>query len=93
MAESRSCLVDASYHDHLCSFGSYAVGNFSVVGSVTLRWRTGNESGTYLITSSTVINSGPAVFDQLNTGVHVEWWFSSANSQNPSYFVLREPLR
>ncbi len=68
-------------------------GLFSVVGSVTLRWRLGVQSGNYVVTSSTVINSGPAVFETLNYGKYSEWTFSAANSQTPTYMIAAEPLR
>ena len=68
-------------------------GLFSVVGSVTLRWRMGVQSGSYVVTSSTVINSGPAVFETLNYGRFSEWTFLAANSQTPTYIVQAEPLR
>ena len=58
-------------------------GLFSVVGSITLRWRLGIQSGTYVVTSSTIINSGSAVFETTNFGKYSEWTFLAANSQNP----------
>ena len=41
-------------------------GLFSVVGSTTFRWRMGVASANFQVSSSGVINSGSAVFDQLN---------------------------
>jgi hypothetical protein len=65
----------------------------SVVGSVTVRWRMGVQSGNFQVSSSVVINSGAAVFDQLNYGKFTEFGFVAANSQTPTYLVVAEPLR
>ena len=72
---------------------SQFTGMLSVTGSVTLRWRLGIQSGTYLVTSSMIVNSGPAIFSTANFGKYSEWGFSAANSQTPSYIVQAEPLR
>lgn len=74
-------------------YSRYA-GLFSVVGSVTFRYRMGINSGTYQVTSSFVVNSGPATFDVLNYGRQTEFMFSLANSQSMNaVLVYGEPIR
>ena len=66
---------------------------FSVVGSVTLQFRSGVQSGNCQSTSATTINSGSSVLDMLNYGLYLNLTVSAANSQTPTYLVMGEPLR
>ena len=69
-------------------------GLFSVTGSVTFRYAMGINSGVFQVTSSFVVNSGPAVFDVLNFGRYCDFSFSAANSQSmPAILIYAEPLR
>lgn len=70
-------------------------GIFSLVGSATFQYRLGISSGTWLVSSSFVVNSGGSVFDVLNVGGNVaDFAFTAANSQaNVAVNVLGEPLR
>jgi hypothetical protein len=43
-------------------------GLFSIVGSATLQWKMGVQSGNFQVTSVVAINSGPYIFDQINYG-------------------------
>jgi hypothetical protein len=68
-------------------------GRFGSVGSATLQWGVGVDSGTYQVTSSLPVNSGPTIFDQLNYGRFTEFSFSKAFSAQATYVVLGEGLR
>ena len=83
------------------SFGVFNTGFFSrfggfgsIVGSATLRYRTGINSGTWLISSSFPVNSGVFNFDVLNHGVLTEFGFSQATSQAiNAILIYGEPIR
>jgi hypothetical protein len=74
---------------------SRLTGLFSVVGSLTFQYRLGINSGSWLVSSTFVVNSGGSVFDVLNIGGNVaDFGFTAANSQaNIAVNLLGEPLR
>ena len=66
---------------------------FSVVGSMTLQFRSGVHSGNYLVNSSVTINSGSTILDMLNFGLYLNVNVTAANSQTPTFLLLGEPVR
>lgn len=70
-------------------------GIVSIIGSVTVQYRLGVNSGTYQVSSTFVANSGGSVFDVLNIGGNVvDWTFTAANSQaNVVINIVGEPIR
>lgn len=76
-----------------CGGFSRFTGIFSTVGSMTLRYQMGVNSGNYQVSSSIVVNSGGAVFDVINYGLYVNFTITAANSQTPTFFLLGEPIR
>jgi hypothetical protein len=68
-------------------------GLFTVTGSVNFQWRMGVSSGSWSATSSTVINSGGFILDNLIFGNYAEFSFTAANSQTPTYMVAGEAIR
>ena len=63
-------------------------GFVSVVGSATLRVRTGASSGVYNVTSTSVANSGAVNFDSLIFGPVVEVALTPAASQSAVAVVM-----
>ena len=86
--------VDSGFDLGTFQVGGYSrlTGIFSTISSLTLQWRLGVHSGDYRITSSTVINSGNTIFDQLNYGLYANFMVTAATSQAPRYVVMGEPL-
>ncbi len=63
-------------------------------GDLTFRWRQGVESGTWLVTSTTVVGTVGVVFDQLNYGKFTDFSFTVINSTSTfNLLILGEPLR
>jgi hypothetical protein len=83
------------------SFGVFDVtqysrftGLISCIGSVTVRYQLGINSGAYQVTSSFVANSGGSSFDVLNPGGRfADISISAANSQVLAFGFIGEPLR
>jgi hypothetical protein len=83
------------------SFGEFQVGQFSrlagmfsIVGSATFRYAMGAVSGTSIVTSSFVVNSGASVFDLVQYGHWAALSFSQAASQTgATVFVFGEAVR
>jgi hypothetical protein len=66
----------------------------SLIGSATIRYQMGATSGTYLVSSSFVVNSGPNTIDYLNYGHAVDWAITAINSQVVSgILIYGEPVR
>lgn len=72
---------------------SRLIGGFSVVGSFTFRFQMGAASGSYYVSSTTVINSGGAVFDQLQYGAFLNLGFTNVVSSTPTVYLAGEPVR
>ena len=81
-------------------FGQFDVGLFSRLtgqvftdsGGLTLRWRYGVGSGSFQVTSTTVISLG--VFDEINYGRFVDFSFTPINSTSTyAIQIFGEPLR
>lgn len=81
-------------------FGAFKVGRFSrfagllsAVGSFTLRYRMGVDSGTYQVSSTVTVNSGGSTFDVVNYGHHADFSITIANSQVYTVVIHGEPIR
>lgn len=72
---------------------SRLVGGFSVVGSFTFRFQMGGSSGSYFVSSTTVVNSGGAVFDQVQYGAFLNLGFTAVVSSAPFVYLSGEPIR
>ena len=68
-------------------------GMFSVVGSFSFRYQMGVASGTYLVSSTTVINSGALVFDQIQYGAFINLGFTAVVSSVPTVYLFGESIR
>ena len=69
------------------------VGLFSVVGSFTFRFQQGASSGSYAVSSSSTVNSGGSVFDQVQYGPFLNLGFTAVVSSAPTVYLAGEPLR
>ena len=69
------------------------VGGFSVVGSFTFRHQMGPSSGTYFVSSTTVVNSGGSVFDAIQYGAFLNLGFTAVVSSQPIVYLAGEPVR
>lgn len=67
---------------------SRLTGMFSIVGSATLRIRTGPTSGTYAVSSTSAVNSGGSTFDYLLFGPVAEVALTPASSQTATVVVI-----
>lgn len=72
---------------------SRLVGMFNGFGSLTARYQMGPASGTYLVSSTFVVNSGGSAFDVLNFGTFVNLGFTAVVSSTPQVFIYGEPVR
>jgi hypothetical protein len=77
------------------AFGVFNTGHFArlaglvqVVGSATVRYQMGANSGTYQVSSSFVVASGGASFDVLNYGHYTELSLSQAASQTGAVVLI-----
>lgn len=69
-------------------------GLFNIVGSITLQYQMGVNSGTYQVSSTFTVNSGGSNFDVLNFGHYAQFTISVANSQDGVVaFVYGDPSR
>ena len=68
-------------------------GMFSSVGSMTFRYRMGTASGTYIVSSTFVVNSGNSGFDVVNYGLFTDFDFTAVVSAEPRILVTGEPIR
>jgi hypothetical protein len=68
-------------------------GLFSVIGSITVAYAMGVNSGSYQVSSSFTVNSGAACFDVLNYGRYCDFAITGANSQVLAALIFAEPLR
>jgi hypothetical protein len=76
--------------------GHYArlAGLISVIGSATVRYQMGVNSGAYQVSSSFVVGSGGGSFDMLNFGHVAELSLSQASSQAGAVVLIYgEPIR
>jgi len=71
---------------------SRLTGFVSIVGSATLRIKTGTTSGTYAVTSTSAINSGAATFDSLLFGPVVEVALTPASSQTATVALMGDTV-
>ncbi len=63
-------------------------------GGLTLRWRFGPDSGSFLVASSTVVGTDGLVFDELNYGRFVDFSFTVIDSTSTyTIQIFGEPLR
>lgn len=69
------------------------VGVFSVVGSFTFRFQQGASSGSYAVSSSSTVNSGGSIFDQIQYGAFLNLGFTAVVSSAPTVFLAGEPVR
>lgn len=69
------------------------VGIFSVVGSFTFRFQQGASSGSYAVSSSSTVNSGGSVFDQVQYGPFLNLGFTAVVSSAPTVYLAGEPVR
>lgn len=67
---------------------SRLTGFFSIVGSATLRIRTGAQSGTYAVSSTSTVNSGGSNFDHLLFAPFAEVALTPAASQSGAVAVI-----
>lgn len=103
IGHAKNVLVDSVFtaaSGSTIDFGTFPAGRysrlcgmFSVVGSFTFRHQMGSASGTYIVTSTTVVNSGPSVFDQVNYGKYLNLGFTQIVSSQPRVFIFGEPTR
>jgi hypothetical protein len=68
-------------------------GIFSSVGSLTFRMQFGPSSGTYFVSSTSVINSGGNILDVVNYGAFVNFGFTAAVSCAAGVYIYGEPIR
>ena|SRR3990167_10436041 len=68
-------------------------GAFSVVGSFTFRYQMGASSGSYAVSSSSTVNSGGSVFDQIQYGAFLNLGFTAVVSSAPTVYLFGEPVR
>ena len=102
-AQARQTLVNSAFtaaSGGTVDFGTFRsdkfsrlVGLFSVVGSFTLRYQMGVDSGTYQVSSSTTVNSGGSVLDVLQYGRFLNLGFTSVVSAVPTVYLAGEPIR
>ena len=71
---------------------SRLTGLVSIVGSATLRIRTGATSGTYAVTSTSAVNSGGNTFDSLLFGPVVEVALTPASSQTATIALIGDTM-
>ena len=71
---------------------SRLTGFVSIVGSATLRIKTGTTSGTYAVTSTSAINSGAATFDSLLFGPVVEVALTPCASQTATVALMGDTV-
>ena len=103
IAQRRITLVNSTFtaaSGGTVDFGTFPsdrssriVGTFSVVGSFTFRHQFGVTSGTYLVSSTTVVNSGGSVFDQIQYGLFLNLGFTAVVSSAPVVYLAGEPMR
>lgn len=67
---------------------SRLTGFVSIVGSATLRVRTGATSGTYAVSSTSAVTSGATQFDHLLFGPVVEVALTPATSQSATFVLM-----
>lgn len=72
---------------------SRVAGMFSVVGSFTFRYQMQSISGTTLVTSTLVVNSGGQILDAINYGEYIGLGFTQVVSSQPRVFLYGEPTR
>ena len=65
----------------------------SVTGSFTFRYRMGVSSGTWLVSSTFVINSGGSVFDFFPYGRVADFDFTSVVSNIATIYISGHPTR
>ena len=68
-------------------------GVFSVVGSFTFRYQQGASSGSYAVSSSSTVNSGGSIFDQIQYGAFLNLGFTAVVSSAPTVYLFGEPVR
>lgn len=95
VAASFTGSAGAAFGAFRCDEFSRFTGLLSVIGSATMRYQLGVNSGTYQVNSTFAVNSGGSVFDVLNPGGRVvNWGFTQAASQeNAVVNIIGEPLR
>lgn len=83
-------------------FGPFPVREFSrLVGQffadsagLTFRWRYGINSGAFQVTSTTLVQTGGTVFDELNYGQFIDFSFTQINTTTTyAIQIFGEPIR
>lgn len=83
-------------------FGAFDVSKFSRLtglliadsGALTFQSRQGVESGTWLVTSTTVVGTVGVLFDEINYGKFADFSFTVIDSTSTfDLLILGEPLR
>lgn len=83
-------------------FGQFRVDKYSRLtgqvvvdsGGLTLRWRYGVDSGSFVVTSTTVVGTVATLFDELNYARYVDFSFTVIDSTSTyTIQIIGEPLR
>lgn len=101
---SRQALVtqsSGSVANSGADFGAKRVGGFtritglaSVIGSMSIRMRTGiSETGPFFVSSTWIVNSGPNILDAPNYGSWTYFDITASLSQSPVFAIFGDPMR